>query len=303
MLSILSNVASHSRSKNSGVQRKCGFCRCSGHTINQCDHPSIEELDNKILNIVAVTNMFPFLKKICIRKELELLTLNELKVLSYKFDGPDSNKKYMSCKSGLLKLLTMYYYEMAITECPENSEILEPIITNIYLEFQFDFRVPERVPDSRILRRCADIAYENMPEQQTEYFRLSNWISQQIENHYRDYTEFIKSQEFKPHRFDMFTCVQEQIDEHYEMFDCPICQEDITDKNKCVELGCKHQFCTGCITMQLETASKANSFSHPNCAMCRAPIADLYFNNYFEGESIHSKYIKKDRFLMNLVDL
>jgi len=306
MLSLLSNAASqlnNSRSQNIIAERKCGFCRCVGHTIKQCSHPTINSLDEKILNVVAITNIFPFLKELCIRKELELLTVNELKVLSYKFEGSDSNKKYLKHKAGLIKLLSCYYYEISKRANTQNLMILQPVITKIYMEFQFDIRTPNRVPDSSALRRCADIAYENLPEQRLEYFKMTTWISQQIENHYRDYTEFLKSQEFTPHRFEILTLIQEQQNEDYTNFECPICQEDIESKNKCVELGCKHKYCTSCIGMQLKTASEVKTLSHPNCAMCRAPITDLYFNDYFEGEAIHNKYTKKDRSLLILIDL
>jgi hypothetical protein len=260
-------------------------------------------LDDRILNVVAITNIFPFLKDLCIRKELELLTVNELKVLSYKFEGPDSNKKYLKYKTGLIKLLSSYYYEISKRDNLDNHKLLEKYLINIYMEFQFDIRNPNRFPDLSTLRRSADIAYENLPEKRVEYFRMTSWISQQVDRYYKDYTEFLKSQEFTPHRFEIFALIQEQRDEDYTNFDCPICQEGIADKNKCVELGCNHKYCTDCISMQLETASKVKTLIHPNCAMCRAPIAELYFNDYFEGNAIHSKYIKKNQPLLNLIQL
>ena len=306
MLSLLSNAASqvnNSRSQNVAVQRKCGFCRCTGHTISKCEHSTINLLDDRILNVVAITNIFPFLKDLCIRKELELLTVNELKVLSYKFEVSDSSKKYLKYKTGLIKLLTSYYYEISKRDNWDNQTLLEKYLINIYMEFQFDIRNPNRFPDLRTLRRCADIAYENLSEQRVEYFKMTSWISQQVDRYYKEYTEFLKSQEFTPHRFEIFAFIQEQRDEDHTNFECPICHEDVADKNKCVELGCNHKYCTTCIGMQIKTASEVKTLSHPNCAMCRAPITDLYFNDYFEGNAIHSKYIKKNQPLLNLIQL
>ena len=304
--------------------RRCGFCKCTGHTIDNCQSSEIEVLDNKIMTITTISNIFPFIKDLCIRKELETLTMQELKALSYKFEGNPSNKKYLKYKEGLIKLLTKYYYEISRRETPENYDLLEPFSTNIYMEFQFDIRSPNRVPDTTILRKCADIVYENMRGQCQDleyYFKMTSWISRQIENYYKDYVAYMESleseeseesqeseeseesQEFIPHRFDIFTCVQEQLDEPFQPFQCSICQEDIVCKNKCVELCCKHKFCTDCISQQIEAASNVQEFKHPSCALCRKPITQLYFNNYRIGISIHNKYIIENRVLMNLVDL
>jgi hypothetical protein len=130
---------------------------------------------------------------------------------------------------------------------------------------------------------------------------MTSWISQQIERYYTDYTSFKKSQEFTPHRFDLFCCVEEN-DEEYAPFECVICQETIEIQSKSIQLGCKHKFCNTCIDLQLDTASKVREFKEPTCALCRAPIKDLYFKNYDVGVSIYEKYIMKDRILMNLID-
>ena len=303
MLSMLYQTASQLENNNKSVKpKKCGFCKCEGHSINQCKSQMIDKLDDHIMQVVAITSKFPFMKNLCIKKELENLTFIELKALSYKFDSPKENKKYMKYKNSLLWLLTKYYYDISKNDNDYSYNLLNPYLVRLYSEFQFNLLNPLRTPDISLLKRCADIVYEHLPDENSHYFRMSSWISLRVEDYYRDYTEYMKSQESKPHRFDIFSCVQEQLDEPYESFDCPICQEDIGDKNVCIELGCKHKFCSGCITMQLDTASKTREFKHPNCAMCRAPITDLYFKSYSVGESIHEKYIDDSRFLINLVD-
>ena len=50
-----------------------------------------------------------------------------------------------------------------------------------------------------------------------------------------------------------------------EVDECPICYEEIGDKNFCVT-ACEHKFCMGCIPKHL-----ANSNA---CPMCRADILD-----------------------------
>jgi len=300
MLSVLSNAAyqlNNVRSENVAVERKCGFCRCSGHTIKDCKHPTKYLLRDRIMTVVAITEKFPFLKDLCIRKELELLTLTELKALSYRFERYGEMPKN---KAGLIKSLTRKYYHYFIEKAVKYGHLVEPYLIKIYKEFQFDIRTPNRVPDSSALRRCADIAYENLPEDRVEYFKMTTWISQQIERHYKDYVDFKKSQEFTPHRFEIQVCICSSYEEDYQ---CPICLEEFTDEG--VKLDCDHKYCTTCIELQLKTASKAKNFCHPNCAMCRAPIKDMWFYADDYGDSyadyVHAKYIKKDKPLINWI--
>jgi hypothetical protein len=114
--------------------------------------------------------------------------------------------------------------------------------------------------------------------------------------------KFLHDNEYRHHRFDIFCCV-EGIDEPYELFDCPICQEEIKEQANCVKINCKHKFCTTCIEGQLEAASKKPEKIDPTCAMCRSSISDIYFNSYALAEPIHEKYINKDRVLMVLTNM
>lgn len=277
----------------------CSYCRKPGHNISKCNCPSKRKMDKVMMKVTAITSIFPQMGDLFIKSKLKKLSSKQLQVLLYLFEIPPSKKYLMSCKDGRLELLTDCYYNIISSQ--ENNEELNNYVIKIYNDLQFDAMNPLSVPNIKFLRQCADLAY-TITWEPTLYFQISSWIAEKMEAYHRDYLKFLQENEYRSHRFDIFCCV-EQTDEPYEPFDCPICQEEITEQANCVKINCKHQFCTTCIEGQLEAASKKRVKIDPTCAMCRSPISDIYFNSYALAEPIHEKYIHKDRVLMILSNM
>lgn len=75
-------------------------------------------------------------------------------------------------------------------------------------------------------------------------------------------------------------------EEKIDTFLCPICLDDIDDREKQVKLGCGHPFCIPCVNKYLNSVVDSHEIQPPTCALCRAQI------NVLEGhESAYSAMI------------
>lgn len=298
-------------SSNTTMSSKCGYCRLPGHKIDKCNCPSITEMDETIMEVAAITQMFPQIGDLFIESRLKRLTAKQLQALTYLFIFPDNKKHLLRNKEGRIEILKDVYYKYSIEDKYNNN--IRPYIIKVYEGVQFNALNPHATPNTTLLRECATIAYtELFTKNPISYYQISSWIAERIENYFRDYYQyclFIESQEFtqtpqEPHTFDILCFASTQrvytLDTTTTTFYCPICQEEIHEESQCVTTNCNHKYCASCITNQLEAASKKEEHTHPTCAMCRSPINELNFNSYDKAKPIHEKYISDSYHLFML---
>lgn len=284
----------------------CSYCKVSGHRINNCKCPSIKIMDDIVMKSTAITQVFPQLGNIFIASKLKNLNSKQLQVLTYLFEIPKNKKHLLKSRENTISLLTDCYFSFVTTN--QYDIEIRYHLTEIYQSFIFNPFEPNQEPNTRLLRECADLVYTQMENSSALYFQITTWIARKIEEFHTSRLSYFKSQEFVPHRFDIFCLVQDPEEEKQEqqeqqgdsIYECPICQEEITDNSRCIQTGCNHKFCETCITRQLDVTSKIVEFRKPTCAMCRRPMDELYFNSYDVAQTIHNKYVLEERLLMSL---
>jgi hypothetical protein len=261
-------------------------------------------MDDVMMKVVAITQIFPDVGTLFINSKLQRISTKHLQVLTYLFEIPKNKKHLLKSKKSKIQLLTECYYSFATTN--KYDEEIRSHLTKIYQGLMFNPFEPNQEPNTRLLRQCADLVYTEMTDNSSLYFQITTWIARKIEEFHTSRLNFLKSQEFVPHMFDIFCIVQDPSEAQEEMQnqnqenECPICQEEITNQANWVETICHHKFCQTCIAGQLEAASKVEQFREPTCALCRTPMATLYFNNYKVAEPIHNKYMVEENLLMTV---
>jgi hypothetical protein len=283
------------------MSTRCSYCGIPGHKINKCDTPSIREMDETMMEVAAITQMFPQIGDLFIETRLKRLTSKQLQAITYLFIFPNNKKHCLKNKQGRIEILKDVYYKYSTEDKYSNN--IRPYLIKVYEGVQFSALNPNPNPDTILLRECATIAYRELfTKNPVSYYQISSWIAEKIENYFRDYYQyclFMESQEFtqtpqEPHTFDIL-CFAHTTTSYTQdtsiPFDCPICQEEINEQSECVITNCNHKYCTSCITNQLEAASTKEEYNHPKCALCRSPMNELSFSSHDKAKSIHEKYI------------
>lgn len=215
---------------------KCAYCKEIGHYINNCNHPAINILHNKIRKD-AVIHMYSMVKHnfnyllYCFIS----LTPQEIRVLLYKNDYNSKIATYPS------KTDLQIYYQ--------------------YLDEVYSFINKEHI----------NIPYID----NNELWNYASEIQSntEIQNRMNIYIDIVKISP-RPYCYDIKMQYMESITIIYADF-CSICFDPLQKNNICT-LNCHHSFCINCVKIYLTALYKYHKDSYeyyPNCPLCRTYIS------------------------------
>ena len=215
---------------------KCAYCKEIGHYINNCKHPAINILHNKIRKD-AVIHMYSMVKHNFnyLLHSFTVLTPQEIRVLLYKNDYNSKIATYPS------KIDLQLYYQ--------------------YLDEIYSFTNKEFI----------NIPYID----NNELWNYASEIQSntEIQNRMNIYIDIVKISP-RPYYYDIKMQYMESITIIYADF-CSICFDPLQKNNICT-LNCQHSFCINCVKIYLTALYKYHKDSYeyyPNCPLCRTYIS------------------------------
>lgn len=243
---------------------KCAYCHHIGHAINNCKDPSIDILDQTILEkmifiAVLFRTLIPHYDIISSFKELlNVLSYEELKILIYKKN---------------LKKLTI------------NDE------KNTYVHYlRVNYQDTVYSYSKNVLKqKFNEISDENYKTYGDEYLK-TNVISESFE---LEELLLNRMYEFRPpqRKFDIKTTPSSSSPSSpssIQKKDCPICLDEIHPSNQIIT-NCNHTFCNDCIQKYFKSLN-SNINNPPICAYCRDPMKSLEIPDPDLCKHIQTKY-------------
>lgn len=285
---------------------KCRFCKCTGHKISDCMNEKINEKDQHILEVTAITGLFPFVKDLFIECQLSKESTETLMALTYLFEIKPEERKKLKHKNQIIKFLNNAYLILSEEKTQLTQELIEINRRKIYKQYSFEAENSEKVPKCELMDTFASFVHQNIPDQ-IHYFKVRSWITRKVEQFYKDQINYVNFIESQIRRFDICSCYQfpelPRLDNVPRLdnanFECPICQDEhITNS---VTMSCGHKYCTPCMSQYFESINKKSQTKNPECGMCRENIKDLLFKDHSEARIFQDKYVVKERKLMNMV--
>ena len=268
----------------------CSFCHAPGHRIDACQHENIELYDQRMLKAVATTAIFPFIGTEYIKYQLKTHSHVELKALRYKFKLPENSKNLVKTKVGLITHLTKCYSNM-INNGAMYERYIQPIVTQIYANYQFLPNDPDLRPDTEYITTFAGIVNHLVPYNDSFSVKVLEWQARQVARYYADKQNYVAV--FQPHKFNIITIVTPVThDDKVNTFECPICYQDDLMAMCSAKMTCGHSYCNGCMENYLESKSNERKQTVvPRCGMCREVIQDIHFKDGEKAEAINKKYV------------
>jgi hypothetical protein len=264
----------------------CSFCNAPGHRIDKCTHPSIETIDQNILNAVALSTMFFFVGSAYIEFTLSRCSLVELKALRYKFKLSENTKKLVNTKRGLVEYLVLGYKNMGCNIDMYEKYIL-PRVKFIERGVEFIPEDPYLLPSDEVISFAdrINVIFPNRPN----YFRqILSWYAEKMRLYNTNKNNYLLQRQ--PHKFNINTLVS-PINDLDKIFDCPICYQEELEPICSVKMTCGHIYCTACMENYLENKSKEKTQDVVlRCGMCRGLIEDIHFKDIEKANTIKDKY-------------
>ena len=287
---------------------KCRFCKCTGHNISDCMDEKINEKDQHILEVTAITGLFPFVKDSFIECQLSKESTQILMALTYLFEIKPEERKTLKQKNQIIKFLTNAYLVLSEEKTQPAQELIEINRRKIYKQYLFEAEKSEKVPKCELMDTFASFVYQNIPDQ-IHYFKVRSWITRKVEQFHKDQINYVNFLESQIRRFDICSCYQfpevSRLDNVPRLdnanFECPICQDETIPEKKSVTMSCGHKYCTPCMSQYFESINKKFQTKIPECGMCREKIKDLLFKDHSEARIFQDKYVVKERKLMNMI--
>ena len=249
---------------------KCAYCHHIGHNINNCKDPSIEILDQTILEkMIFITVLFRTLIShyeiaLCFKELLNILSYDELKILIYK-----KNLK-----------------KLAIND--DNKTYIH------YLRVNYQDKVYSYSNDE-LKQKFNEISDENYKTYGDEYLK-TKLISDSFQ---LEELLLNRMYEFRPpqRKFDILTTTtttpSPSSPSSIQQKDCPICLDEITHTNQIIT-NCNHTFCNDCIQKYFKSLNH-NIHKDPVCAYCRDPMKALEIPDPTLRKQIQTKYCNQEQ--------
>lgn len=92
-------------------------------------------------------------------------------------------------------------------------------------------------------------------------------------------------------KFEIASSVQHLETSVETKFECPICLEEVNNKNR-ITPNCNHDVCTTCFEKYLSSLQNAILDKKPSCCLCRANVTSLTFISANCCDYIKKKYLK-----------
>ena len=249
---------------------KCAYCYHIGHNINNCKDPSIEILDQTMMEkMIFITVLFRTLVShydisLCVKELLNLLSYDELKILIYKKN---------------LKKITI--------NDDKNTYVH-------YLRVNYQDKVYSYSNDE-LKQKLNEISDENYKIYGDEYLK-TNVISNSFE---LEELLLNRMYEFRPPQRKFDITMKPPASTETQTKDCPICLDEIQPANQIIT-NCNHTFCNDCIQSYFKSLN-TNINQPPVCAYCRDPMKSLEIPNPVLCEQIQIKYCNQEDVKLQIV--
>lgn len=263
----------------------CSYCSRSGHTIVNCDCPSINIWYRRFLaeytTVVRLysNNRYEFERRFKDRLN-RMYNLRELRVVAIRYT---SSARTTHNKGEIIHLLWIHFiYEVGLGVQPQQQQqqwIMPSTPDRIPTFAQdLDANFNGEDDDEGILTWIIDrnpelldayrgeIEFINFLRQVT----ANNTFTSRVERKFRIVIDLVEEgiregEEGKEGEEGLGV-------EAEEVDDCPICYEEVSNKNE-VKLNCNHIFCCACIKHSLK------SYDRQTCALCRTPTTSYSVKN------------------------
>ena len=294
--------------------RRCGFCRRTGHQINQCEDPEIDEKhqalidaanyslayqpSNAFLLIRLRTMHLSILKMVAlkfgiggirgcvedVRKKIEDTLVEILYTVPKQIDGHAETARHNLQQSAngletINELLVEIFTETIHQSLSHTHHMRDALLHTMQPTCPREQRIYDalQIP---ILIRERERTFRIVQGERVRYDLARGRLARARIDYNRindTYKEVLARTPIVPPKFNV-TTKTEATAEIAENVDCPICYETQTPQNM-TSTNCAHDFCQSCIVKTFEIAQIAtnNSAKIPKCAMCRTVITSIAF--------------------------
>lgn len=272
----------------------CGYCRKPGHCVKNCDDPNIFKIDDFMLQICALSYIFPFVEDKIIWHHLNKLTMRDLKAIKHCFEPlPKSLKgEQVKIKKGLVEALTREYYIIS-----RHGEIIRSECAKIRRIYQMNLQNPDEYPDSAIVTDFADSVHLLLPSRPDYFNEIMRWHITRMNVLFREVADYKKLLRRSREKFNISAVVYNKVeDEDATTKECPICYQEDVEPSCSAEMNCRHTYCTDCMRQYLDSVLKEKEQKldpdlHPSCGICRTPISEVKFKDTEKAFEIHDNYL------------
>ena len=224
---------------------KCAYCKEIGHYINNCKHPAISILHNKIRKD-AVIHMYSMIKHNFnyLLHKLSRLTPQEIRVLLYKND---------------------YNSKIAISPSKTDLQLYYQYLDEVYSFINKEYINIPYIDNNELWNYASEIQ-----------------CNTELQNILNIYIDIVKISP-RPYCYDINMQYVESHTVIYDEY-CAICFDSLQKNNVCT-LNCHHNFCINCVKLYLIGLYKyqddRNEY-YPDCPLCRTYISCISID---DGES------------------
>jgi len=293
----------------------CSNCRDHGHTIKNCNHPSVQALIQELWRAANYSIGFDHIAYV--ETWLGNLNMMQLRILAYQYNitirsPPGQNLNVLDKRLFYIARLINATYTsqpraavdrqhardslsgeqvVAILETIEVwtlRNLIQPTpIQTLYHQgaiIRENVRSIDnrRTANQRIIDRSqAQImnAQAQIMNAQALIIELNNTrtiLLAEWNIAQDELNQFVENMDNEPRKLNI-DMVEDLSDDSTITSDCPICYDAHTPE-KLITTNCNHKFCSPCLVRSFDVLI-ATSSKHPTCAMCREPIRKLIFNN------------------------
>ena len=235
----------------------CTFCRLSGHTIRNCEDTWIPFYLLKVrckkwksLNESNVWILFNWLGRRSI-PDLRAILIHKYNI---------SPKTVAKCK-----LVSM------IMECEFQDDAIpdEVAIWRVHLATDFVPALPYYIEAESSLA-IYNISTYIPVENERLYLLTTDELVAKLMLLIENYREAHGGRRRRRHHRKITAVLVPAVDGDDRICECPICYDDVLPV-RTVSLGCKHEFCVGCV----ETLLGTTKYVDVNCPLCRGVIKSI----------------------------
>ena len=273
----LSNCKSKfkNKCKKSNI-KKCGFCRKSGHTINNCNDNEIYELDEYLSNIALLD--FLQEKKKYTAHIIQNLPDSSLKVICYLHNVLFNNSNGNIANTLVEKYINDHFQNLLTKMNDLNDENICDFLEIVY---------------SKILESRIEVEDEIITKKY--FFQKINFIllKENISIRY-----FIKIERVSNNLLDTKSTIQNLDNSNSNNnIECPICYSELNNSTRLIT-QCGHNYCYTCFYNYLNSL-KNDKYILPCCCFCRKEIAKFYYCNQIECNKIQDKFLLPNLFILD----
>jgi hypothetical protein len=232
---------------SSPVERRCSFCRQTGHNITNCNDERLIEFENSCLSVHETLSEREFYTWIC-DYAIQHPSLSRAYAVRY-CGGSIRNRNFVD-------RIVQQIAQISTSRRVRNNLRTINTITNLFR--RTDLPISQTVEEL--------VRTHGMDNPQVSHELLTIAYTMTILSRFNENITQNK-------KFNINTNIVERADT--DKCECNICYQD-KEMNKFVKLNCGHKFCKDCMKETLKNVRTKN----PQCAFCRSEIKNMELSNH-----------------------